>query len=85
MCKSVDRCAVRNRLANPVVRPHLISNAFIDDTKEASGVPAQKKPAAFGTALAKAALAAAARLVSALAPQPVLQPIPIRVKSTRRR
>ncbi|MFC6391509.1 hypothetical protein [Methylorubrum zatmanii] len=48
-------------------------------------MPAQKKPEAFGTTVAKAALAAAARLVSALTPQPVLQPIPVRVKSGRRR
>ncbi|MEH3117485.1 MAG: hypothetical protein PGN25_07720 [Methylorubrum populi] len=53
--------------------------------KEAFGVPARKKPAALGTALTKAALAAAARLVSVLSPQPVLQPVPVRVKSGRRR
>ncbi|GAA0244887.1 hypothetical protein GCM10008965_11200 [Methylorubrum aminovorans] len=53
--------------------------------KEASGVPAQKKPLVPGVAQAKAILEAAARLVSSLAPQPVLQPIPVRVKSARRR
>lgn len=56
-----------------------------EDVKEAFGVPAQKKPATLGTTLAKAVLAATARLVSALSPQPVLQPIPVRVKSGRRR
>ncbi|KAB7784874.1 hypothetical protein F8B43_2907 [Methylorubrum populi] len=52
-------------------------------------MPAQKMPLvpglAKGIAQAKAALEAAARLVSTLSPQPVLQPIPVRVKSARRR
>ncbi|WP_156635377.1 hypothetical protein [Methylobacterium sp. Leaf123] len=57
----------------------------LDDVKEASGVPAQKKTLVPGIAQAKAVLEAAARLISALAPQPVLQPIPVRVKSNHRR
>ena len=61
----------------------------LDQVKEASGVPAQKMPLvpglAKGIAQAKAALEAAARLVSTLSPQPVLQPIPVRVKTARRR
>jgi len=57
----------------------------LDDVKEAFGVPAQKKILVPGIAQAKAVLEAAARLVSALSPQPVLQPIPVRVKSVRRR
>ncbi|WP_273289492.1 hypothetical protein [Methylorubrum populi] len=52
-------------------------------------MPAQKMPLvpglAKGIAQAKAALEAAARLVSTLSPQPVLQPIPVRVKTARRR
>ncbi|WP_181425406.1 MULTISPECIES: hypothetical protein [Methylobacteriaceae] len=48
-------------------------------------MPAQRKPAALGTALVKAVLAATERLASALSPQPVLQPIPVRVKTARRR
>lgn len=55
------------------------------DAKEAFGVPAQTKPGSLGTALVKAALAAASRLASALGPQPVLQPVPVRVKAGRRR
>jgi hypothetical protein len=47
-------------------------------------VPAQTKPGSFKTALAKAVHAAIERL-SSLAPQPVLQPIPVRVKTGRRR
>ncbi|MFF8798700.1 MULTISPECIES: hypothetical protein [unclassified Methylobacterium] len=75
----------RNRLAKPTVRHHLIFNAQTEIAKEAFGVPAQRKPAALGTALVKAVLAAAERLASALSPQPVLQPIPVRVKTARRR
>lgn len=52
--------------------------------KEAFGVPAQTKPGSFKSAVAKAVHAAIERL-SALAPQPVLQPIPVRVKADRRR
>ena len=48
-------------------------------------MPAQKKTLIPGIAQAKAVLEAAARLVSALSPQPVLQPIPVRVKSVHRR
>ncbi|MBB2964102.1 hypothetical protein [Methylobacterium sp. R2-1] len=48
-------------------------------------MPAQKKLLIPAIAQAKAALEAAARLLSALSPQPVLQPIPVRVKSARRR
>ncbi|MCP1537322.1 hypothetical protein [Methylorubrum extorquens] len=57
----------------------------LDDVKEAPSVPAQKKTLVPGIAQAKAVLEAAARLVSALSPQPVLQPIPVRVKSVHRR
>ncbi len=53
-------------------------------SKEAFGVPAQTKPGSLKTAVAKAVHAAIERL-SALAPQPVLQPVPVRVKSGRRR
>ena len=52
--------------------------------KEAFGVPAQTKPGSLKTALAKAVHAAIERL-SSLTPQPVLQPIPVRVKTGRRR
>ncbi|WP_156384046.1 hypothetical protein [Methylobacterium sp. Leaf456] len=53
-------------------------------SKEAFGVPAQTKPGSLKTAVAKAVHAAIERL-SALVPQPMLQPIPVRVKSGRRR
>jgi hypothetical protein len=47
-------------------------------------VPAQTKTGSIKAALAKAVHAAVERL-SALVPQPVLQPVPVRVKSGRRR
>lgn len=47
-------------------------------------MPAQTKPGTLKAALAKAVHAAVDRL-SALAPQPALQPVPVRVKSGRRR
>ncbi len=81
--RAIGTTLFRNPLAIPVVRPDIGLNACTD-AKEASGVPAQKKPAAFGTALVKTFLAAAGRLASSLSPQPVLQPIPVRVKSGRR-
>ncbi len=65
----------------PTVRATLGPREF---SKEAFGVPAQTKPGSLKKAVAKAVHAAIERL-SALAPQPVLQPIPVRVKSGRRR